>query len=106
MSDQAQSSRDLRRQALIVEAAGQRRAVVTALAPLQRPLAYADLGLSAVRLVRSYPLWSLAGVGLVFSLRPSLVSAWLRRGMVTWQVVKAVRGALALPAPRVGQTGR
>lgn len=85
-----------RREQLIAQAATQRMALAQSIEPWRAPLALADQGLAVVRLIKSRPAW-LVGAALLLAvvrpagLRSGRMGKWLRRGWVTWQVVRNLR---------------
>lgn len=85
-----------RREQLIAQAAAQRMALAQGIEPWRVPLALADQGLTAVRLIKRHPAWLVGGAMLLAALRPAglrsgRIGKWLRRGWVTWQIVKNLR---------------
>ncbi|MGA9992823.1 MAG: YqjK-like family protein [Thiobacillaceae bacterium] len=81
-----------RRERLIGQAAAQRLTLAQNIEPWRVPLALADQGLAALRFIKRHPAWIVGGVVLFGALRPGNVGRWLRRGWVTWQVVRRLRG--------------
>lgn len=85
-----------RREQLIAQAATQRMALAQSIEPWRAPLALADQGLAVVHLIKSRPAW-LVGAALLLAvvrpagLRSGRIGKWLRRGWVTWQVVRNLR---------------
>jgi YqjK-like protein len=82
-----------RRERLVVQAAAQRVALAENIEPWRAPLALADRGLTALRLIRSHPAWLVGGLVLLVALRPGRAGKWLRRGWVTWQIMQRLRGS-------------
>lgn len=80
-----------RREQLIAQATAQRMALAQNIELWRTPLALADQGLAAVRFIKSHPAWIVGGAVLLAALRPGRVGKWLRRGWVTWQVVRNLR---------------
>ncbi|HEY8857086.1 MAG TPA: YqjK-like family protein [Rugosibacter sp.] len=85
-----------RREQLIAQAAAQRMALAHSIEPWRLPLALADQGLTTVRLIKNHPAWLVGGALLIAMLRPAglrsgRIGKWLRRGWVTWQVVRNLR---------------
>ncbi len=76
-----------RRERLIAQAAAQRKEVAHCIEPWRAPLALADRGLNALRVVKRHPEWIAAGVLLLAALRPHGVGKWLGRGWVAWQMI-------------------
>jgi hypothetical protein len=81
-----------RRERLVAQAAAQRMALAQYIEPWRIPLARADLGLAALRFIKSHPAWLVGGGVLLAALRPGRVGKWLRRGWVTWQILHQLRG--------------
>ena len=81
-----------RRERLVAQAAAQRVALAQSIEPWRIPLARVDLGLAALRFIRSHPAWLVGGGILIAALRPGRVVKWLRRGWVTWQILHNLRG--------------
>jgi hypothetical protein len=81
-----------RRERLVAQAAAQRMALAQSIEPWRIPLARVDLGLSALRFIRSHPAWIVGGGVLIAALRPVRVLKWLRRGWVAWQMMRELRG--------------
>lgn len=80
-----------RREQLIAQATAQRMALAQNIELWRTPLALADQGLAAVRFIKSHPAWIVGGAVLLSALRPDRVGKWLRRGWVTWQIVRNLR---------------
>lgn len=91
MSAPAPSSLAERRLHLIGIAAAQRQALARELAPWRAPLAMADHGLTALRVIRQHPEWLVALLAAYALLRPRGTGRWLRRGWMTWQLVQKLR---------------
>jgi len=81
-----------RRERLVAQAATQRMALAQNIEPWRTPLALADRGLSALRYIKHHPAWIVGGGVLLAALRPGRVGKWLRRGWVTWQIMRKLRG--------------
>lgn len=79
---------------LIAQAEHQRTALAQIIEPWRAPLAWADLGLDMLRVIRRRPVWIIGGVAVlgVMGLRLDRIGKWLRRGWITWQVVRKLRG--------------
>ena len=80
-----------RRERLVAQAAAQRMALAQNIEPWRVPLALADQGLTALRFIKSHPVWILGGAALLAALRPRSAGKWLRRGWVTWQIINKLR---------------
>jgi hypothetical protein len=80
-----------RRERLVAQAAAQRIALAQNIEPWRVPLALADQGLTALRFIKSHPVWILGGAALLAALRPRSAGKWLRRGWVTWQIINKLR---------------
>jgi hypothetical protein len=80
-----------RRRLLIAQAAAQRTALATHMAPWRARLALADKGIAAVRYVRSRPVLILGVALLVAALRPRRAGTWLQRGLLAWQIGRRLR---------------
>lgn len=81
-----------RRAHLVAQAAAQREALAQGIEPWRTPLALADQGLAAVRYLKRHPTW-IIGAGVVLAtLRPGNFGKWLRRGLLTWQVMHKLLG--------------
>lgn len=80
-----------RRRHLVAQASAQRMALAQNMAVWHRPLALADTGLAALRFIKSHPVWIAGGSLLLSSLRPGGLGKWLRRGWLTWQVIRKLR---------------
>lgn len=81
-----------RRERLVAQAEAQRMALAHHIEPWRIPLALADQGLVALRFMKRHPIWVAGGVALLAALRPGRVMPWLRRGWVTWQMLRGLRG--------------
>lgn len=80
-----------RRERLVALAALQRSALAREMEPLRPPLRLADQGLAALRYIRTHPGWVVGGVILLATMRLGRGGIWLRRGLMTWQVMHAWR---------------
>ncbi|MHB1186343.1 YqjK-like family protein [Thiobacillus sp.] len=80
-----------RRSLLIAQAAAQRTALATNMAPWRARLALADRGIAAVRYVRSHPALMVGAALLVAALRPRRAGTWLQRGLLAWQIGRRLR---------------
>jgi len=82
-----------RRAHLVEQAAAQRTALAQTIAPWRAPLALADQGLAALRFAKRHPAL-MVGTAVVFAaMWPRRAGKWLRRGWVTWQVLRKLRGS-------------
>ncbi len=79
------------RERLIQLAASQRTTLAQNIEPWRIPLARVDQGLAAVRAIRRNPVWIVGGFVLLAALRPFRVATWLRRGWMTWQMLRGLR---------------
>ncbi|NTV96402.1 MAG: hypothetical protein HGA75_13470 [Thiobacillus sp.] len=79
---------------LIAQAAHQRTDLAQIIEPWRGPLAWADLGLDMLRVIKRRPVWVVGGVAVlgVMGLRLNRLGKWLQRGWITWQVVRKLRG--------------
>lgn len=80
-----------RREHLVAQAAAQRTALAQNIAPWRIPLTLADQGLSALRFIKSHPVWIVGGAALLAVLRPGRAGKWLRRGWLSWQIINKLR---------------
>jgi len=81
-----------RREDLVAQAAAQRMVLAQNIEPWRTPLALADQGLAVLRFIKSHPAWIAGGGALFAALRPGRVGKWLRRGWLTWQIMRKLRG--------------
>lgn len=81
-----------RRERLIAQAAAQRTALAQSIQPWRVPLALADHGISALRIIKSHPALLAGGVALIGILRPVRMGKWLQRGWLGWQIFNKLRG--------------
>jgi len=81
-----------RRERLVAQAAAQRTVLSQNIEAWRVPLVLADQGLAALRYVKSHPVLTMGGVALFVVLRPRHIGEWLRRGLVTWQIMNKIRG--------------
>lgn len=81
-----------RRACLVARAAAQRAALAENIEPWRTPLAWADRGLELLSVLKRRPVWLAGGVALFAALRVDRAGKWLRRGWLTWQVVRKLRG--------------
>jgi hypothetical protein len=81
-----------RRERLVAQAAAQRMALAQSIEPWRTPMALADQGLAALRFIKRHPAWIAGGGVLLAALRPRRVGKWLRRGWITWLIMRKLRG--------------
>ena len=81
-----------RREDLVAQAAAQRMVLAQNIEPWRTPLALADQGLAVLRFIKSHPAWITGGGALFAALRPGRVGKWLRRGWLTLQIMRKLRG--------------
>ncbi len=81
-----------RRERLVAQAARQRTALAQNIEPWRTPLAVADQGLAALSFLRRHPALIVVGGVVLASLRSGGTMRWLRRGWVSWQVVRKLLG--------------
>ncbi len=79
------------RENLINLAAAQRTALAQSIEPWRIPLARADQGLAALRVIKRNPAWIVGGIVILTLLRPVRVVKWLRGGWVAWQMLRGLR---------------
>lgn len=80
-----------RRRLLVAQAAVQRTALASNMAPWRARLALADRGIAALRYVRSHPALMVGAALLLAALRPRRVGKWLPRGWLAWQIGRRLR---------------
>jgi len=80
-----------RREALIAQAAAQRRALARDIEPWRKPLALTDQGLTALRYIKRHPKWIVGSMALLAILQPRHAGKWLGRGWVSWQLMQRLR---------------
>ncbi len=87
------SRQSIRREHLVTQAALQRTVLAQGIEPWRAPLALADQGLAALRIIRAHPAWVIGGLILLAGLRRGRGGKWLQRGWLTSQFVRALRAA-------------
>lgn len=81
-----------KRQHLVAQAQLQRLAVAAQLQVLHKPISLLDTGLNMVRYIKRHPvLVASGGSALLSMLKPSGLSLWLQRGLLTWQLLGRLR---------------
>ena len=80
-----------RRRQLIAQAAAQRTALASSMAPWRARLALADRGVAALRSIRNHPAMMVGAALLLMALRPRRVGSWLQRGWLAWQIGRRLR---------------
>lgn len=80
-----------RRRQLIAQAAAQRAALASNMAPWRARLALADRGVAALRSIRNHPAMMVGAALLLMALRPRRVGSWLQRGWLAWQIGRRLR---------------
>lgn len=86
-----------RRAALIARIAAQRAALSRIAATWRRPLAVADRGLAAVKLIRNHPALLVGAAAFAAAFRPRRVAGWLRRGWRVWRMAAGIKRNLPFP---------
>lgn len=81
-----------RREHLVLEAAKQRVQLAQAVEVWREPLALAEQGLAAIRLIKKHPiLMATSTAVLVRLVRKSFMGKWLGRGMMAWRLVRKLQ---------------
>lgn len=76
-----------RREHLVARAAQQRATLAQNIEPWRTPLARVDMGLAALRFVRSHPVIGMAGgAALLAALRLGRPGKWLSVAWITWRM--------------------
>jgi hypothetical protein len=81
-----------RRETLVAQSTAQRATLAASIEPWRQPLALADHGLAAVRVIARHPVWIAAGIGLFAAIKPARIGLWLGRGLVAWRLLRSLRG--------------
>ncbi len=88
-----------RRAALVAKAENQRAELAQAFEPWRAPLGIADRGLAVLRFIAQHKAVVIGVLAFLIALRPKLASAllrsgWVRKALVVWRAVMAVKRAL------------
>jgi hypothetical protein len=81
-----------RQQTLVQDAAEQRLLLTKIVEAWRARLLLADQSIAVIANIKQHPVLAVtASLGILTVMRSSLMCKWLRRGLLTWQVVHKVR---------------
>ena len=89
-----------RRATLVARSEHQRESVAMLVGRAETAFAWFDRALAFGRKLRANPLWLVAGVGLLFALRPRKVLRLVGTGMTLWRGWRSLRAAFERYMPR------